>query len=271
MSPNPGLNLEDDEDGLETTATPGTTAGASAKPSTTKPATAVDDDDDVEFGDENEYKRPGELERIPQPAKNQFVRFSILAHPTTGKALMKKGYVHYTKDKGYARCLSKRDKKGNFVGAPEFCCKAKPGEARYSVLVVQYTSINPTSGKFLKDTPVVFEIRALPLTRIGFKEISMLAGEDEEGKNIPVTTFDITATPKDDSKGNKYAMVSKKASYTKSPELEALVKTEMKPFIDCEELRRKIGKVVTRAEMKAHIGIDVSGGDDTPGMDDLDD
>ena len=94
--------------------------------------------------------KPGELAVLKTPDKGVFVRFSILAHPVTGKAILKKGYVHYVKDKGYARCISKRDPKGNFIGAPEFCCKEKPGDPRYAALIVQYTNINPASGKFLK-------------------------------------------------------------------------------------------------------------------------
>jgi len=131
---NPGLDLEE-EDSLVPE-----TAAAASKPVATKAAIV---DDDVEFGDEGEYSKPGELAVLKTPDKGVFVRFSILAHPVTGKAILKKGYVHYVKDKGYARCISKRDPKGNFIGAPEFCCKEKPGDPRYAALIVQYTNINP--------------------------------------------------------------------------------------------------------------------------------
>ena len=254
------VDLEDEEE-LASPATPETT-----KATTKAKAAPVIDDDDVDLGNEDEYRRPGELETLKVPQKNTFGRFSVLINPATGKAFVKKGYIHYVQGKGYARCHSKHDAKGLFIDGPAFCCKAgKDGEKRYSILVVRYLTIDPKTGKFYKDRAVEFEIQACCVSRIGYKDISSLAAEDEL-----VTDLDITATPKEETKGLKFARISGKASYRHTPALQKAVEEAMIPFLDGKELRNKIGRSLNSAEMRVHMGLGVSASDDAPGMDDLD-
>ena len=255
----PKTNNIDLEDEDEVTTSPAASEHTKAKTSS-----AVFDDDDVDFGNEDEFRRAGELENLKIPQKNTFGRFSVLINPATGKAFVKKGYVHYVAGKGYARCLSKHDAKGNFIGEPAFCCKAgKDGEKRFAILIVRYLSVDPKTGKFYKDRPVEVEIQAACVSRIGYKDISQLAAEDEL-----VTDLDITATPKEETKGLKFARISGKASYRHSPALKNAVDEAMKPFLDSKELRSKIGRALTPTEMRLHMGVGVSTGDDGPGMDD---
>ena len=260
---NPGIDMEDED----LTAQAGAPAAGANAANTKAPATAkIVDDEDAEFGDDQEYRRPGELELLKVTQKNTFARFSILISPVTNKGFVKKGYIHYVQGKGYARCLSKHDPKGNFIGEPAFCCKAgKEGEKRYAALIVRYLSIDEKTGKFLKDRPVEFEIQALTVSRIGFKEISLLPGEDEL-----VTSIDMTATPKDETKGLKFSRIAGKASYNHTPALHAAVMEAAKPFLDGRELSRKIGRTITAAEMRVHLGVATAANDDGPGIDDLD-
>lgn len=263
----PGLDLED-EDPVGTAAAAAEQQAANFDDETpggsaAKGAAIVDDDAD--FGNEDDYRRPGELDVVKVTNKDTFSRISILINPETGKAFMKKGFIHYVQGKGYARCLSVRDKKGNFVGKPAFCCEAKEAEPRYGALCVEYLTVDPKTGKFRKDVPVEFEIKALMLGRGAYKEVSLLPGED-----LKVTDLDILATPRKQGKGLTFSRMSDKASYTKDPKLNKAVLEATKPFLDGKELNRKVGKVVNKAEMKVHLGVGTAASDDGPGMDDLD-
>lgn len=254
-----GIDLEEED------LTQPNNPAAGGSPNPTKPMIPTDEDD-VDFGNADEARRPGELELFKVPQKGTFGRFSILIHPDKpGKAFMKRGYIHYVKGKGYARCLSKHDAKGAFVGAPAFCCTSgKDGEKRYIALVVRYTSIDPKTGRFLPNHPVEFEIQALALSRIGYSDIGMLAADDEK-----VTDLDIVATPKEDANGLKYGRISGKASYRVNAALQAAVMEAAKPFLDGREMSRKIGRTLNSMEMKLHLGITSTAGDDLPGMDDM--
>lgn len=254
-----GINLEDEE--LEG-GTPSSTASGAAKTATPKPP--IIDEDDADFGNEDDYRRPGELDILKVQDKNTFARFSILPNPATGKAFMKKGYVHYVQGKGYARCLGKRDKKGQIIGDKPFCCKGKEADSRYVVLVVQYLSVNNRDGKFVQGQPVTFEIKALCLSRVGYKEISTLPEEEQK-----VTDLDITATPNENGKGLKFNRISSKASWKRQEALMNAVNEAIKPFLDGAELQRKVGKSINAAEMRVHLGVSTGVEDDGPGMDDL--
>ena len=259
---NTGIDLEEEEN---LTTPGGNPAAGPATTATAKPVIPTDEDD-VDFGNPEEARRPGELDLFKVPQKGTFGRFSILIHPEKpGTAFMKRGYTHYVTGKGYARCLSKHDAKGNFIGAPAFCCASgKDGEKRYIALVVRYTSIDPKTGRFLPNHPVEFEIQALALSRIGYSDIGLLAADDEK-----VTDIDIVATPKEDTKGLRYGRISGKASYRHSDALKAAVMEAAKPFFDGREMSRKIGRVLNSMEMKLHLGITSTAGDDLPGMDDM--
>jgi hypothetical protein len=263
----PGIDLEDEEEG---TSTPTETT---TKPKGSAAGTGpVSSDDDVDFGEEDNYRRPGELEVLKVTEKNTFARFSVLPNPgNNGKAFMKRSYVHYVQGKGYARCHTKRDKKGMPTDGIAFCCKLKEAEARYSALIVQYTSVDPKTGRFLKDRAVEFELKCVCLSRIGYKDVSLLPGVDENtDQPIAVTAVDITGTPKEDTKGLKFTKISAKASWTKNPDLKVAVEKAMQPFLDGRELHRKGGKELSVPEMKAHLGIGGGSDDSGPGMDDLD-
>jgi hypothetical protein len=267
MSPNPGqgLNLEDEVEPGNASPTQGLDESKQAAPATTKAPAPTISDDDADFGNEEDYRRPGELDFFKVPEKNTFGRFSILINPATGKAFMKKGFIHYVKGKGYARCLSKRDVKNNIVGEPACCCKIKDAEPRYAALIVQYLSIDTRTGKFLKDVPVTFEVKACMLSRIGYKEISTLPNED-----MKTTDLDILATPNENGKGLHFTRFQDKPSYTKQAALNTAVTEAMKPFLDGKELQRKVGKQINVAEMKIHMGIGMGVDEDGPGMEDLD-
>lgn len=272
MAQNPGLDLEEEDPvaaGAAAAAAEGSldddAPSGGGKTGGSK-ATETTEADDAEFGDEGNYRRPGELELLKVTQKNVVTRFSVLTHPETGKAMMKKGYIHYVQNKGYARCHSKRDGKGNIVGEPAFCCKMKEAEARFMALVVEYLTVDPKTGKFLTDKPVEFEIKALGLSRIGYKELSQLPGDDEK-----VTNMDISATPKDQTKGLKYGRMAAPAAFNRRESLKKAVLEAAKPFLDGRELHRRVGKDLNVVEMKAHLGVgtSASAGDDGPGMDDL--
>ena len=260
-----GLDLEEEEDLGQPSGTP----AAPAKEDVKKPAPVMMDED-ADFGDEDQYRRPGELELLKVTEKNTFARFSVLTNPATGKAFMKKGFIHYVQGKGYARCHSKRDAKGNIV-EKAFCCKLKEGEVRYSALVVCYLNIDRKTGRFEKDKPIEIELKALPLSRPGYKDVSLEPGEDEDtGEARKVMSIDLTMTPKDTAKGYTYKKISNKATWLRSPEVETAVKAAMVPFLDGQELNRKVGKNLSIPDMKAHMGIGTGGSDEGPGMDDLD-
>lgn len=270
---NPGLDLEEEDLGASSSETP-SVADAPREDPAKKPAPAAAIDEDADFGDEDQYRRPGELEILKVTEKNTFARFSVLINPATGKAFMKKGFVHYVQGKGYARCHSKRDAKGNIVDKA-FCCKAgrdaKEGEVRYCALVVCYLNIDRKTGRFEKGKPIEIELRALPLSRPAYKDVSLEPGENEDtGEPRKVTEIDLTMSPADGRKGYVYKKISNKATYLRSPEVEAAVKDAMVPFLDGIELNRKVGKNLSVVDMKAHLGIGAGQQDDGPGMDELD-
>ena len=272
MAADTGLDLENEDPvasaaGVTAGLDDETPSGSAAAGSSKGPSQADVDADDADFGDESNYRRPGELDLLKVTQKNVITRFSVLVHPETGKAMLKKGYIHYVQNKGYARCHSKRDAKGNIIGEPAFCCRQKEAETRFMALVVEYLTVDPKTGKFLTDKPVEFEIKALGLSRIGYKELSQLPGDDER-----VTNMDISATMKDQTKGLKFGRMAAPAAYNRRDALKKAVLEAAKPFMDGRELHRRIGKDLNTAEMKAHLGVTTSGGagDDGPGMDDLD-
>ena len=269
----PGIDLEDEDPVTAAAAQAGADAGgldderpsgSAAKQAGTTVTTT--DEDDADFGNEDDYRRPGELDLLKIQQKNVFTRISVLVHPETGKALMKKGFIHYVQGKGYARCLSKRDKKGNIVGEPAFCCRQKEAEPRYVALIVEYLSVDPKNGKFLQDKPVEFQIKGLGISRAAYKELSTLPGDDEK-----VTNMDISVSLRDQGKGFKFSRMNVPAAWTRRETLKKAVLEAALPFIDGRELHRRVGKELNAAEMKVHLGISVStSGDDGPGMDDLD-
>ena len=66
----------------------------------TKP-TVIDEDEDVDFGNEDLMKNPGFLERLEVKEKGIFARFTILS-----EVKPKKAYSHYVEGKGSFRCFT---------------------------------------------------------------------------------------------------------------------------------------------------------------------
>ena len=265
------LNLEDDE------LLPGATTDLDLddEPKSAESKTKAiqhdnDDDEDLDFGDEDAYRRPGELEVIKVEEANTFVRFSILPNPATGKAMIRRAYAHYVQGKGYGICHSTRDKKG-VITHQAFCCKAKESEPRYMALVVQYANVARKTGKIDTTKPLEYELKALGLSRVGYKDISLLPPENEDtGYTQHVTTIDITATPKEGAKGLKYSNISNKACWSRNAEMKAAVLTEAAIYMDGKELKRKCGRELSVVDMKAHLGIGGGASDEAHGFDDLD-
>lgn len=264
------IDLEDDD--IETPVVDMDEDEPSSASSTTKSKKVVEDDDDADFSNTDDYHRSGDLDLLKADKEGRFVRFSILAHPETGKALAKKSFAHYEQGKGFAVCLSEHDKKGN-ITKPAFCCAKKDSDRRVVCLVVDYISIDTKTGAFLKDRPVEFEIKALGLSTTAFKAIGMLALVTEEDSDavstLKVTDLDIVGTPEGKNKGTKYARKTKKPSYTKDPKLMEAVMEAAKPFFDGRALRQKCGKVMTATEMRVHLGVATASGDEDEDMSDL--
>ncbi len=268
-TPNANLDLEDEE------LTPTPEAESKPKkasldedeaPASTKPkgsaASGDDDEDDtdsVEFGDESEYKRPGQLDRV-DPEKGKYVRFAILPH-----VKMKRTFIHYQQGKGYARCHSEFDKKGNVVKQAKCCARLGGSERRYGVLVVQYTSIDPKTGKFLADVDVEnieFEIRVFIF---GSKIYRTLGEQPEEGQ--VVEDLDFKATKGADKK-LAVNRISSKANWKKIESLKKAVEDAVRPFTDGKEVSRQLGRKMTPGEMAVFIGEKAA--DEGSAMDDLD-
>lgn len=268
--PTEGLDLEQDTNA----PAKGTGNLLDEAPKAVAPA---DEMEAVDFDDEEIYIRPGELSVCGEKTPNIKHRFTVLPDPTDpSKAFLRRVWTHYVAGKGHAKCLSKRDHKGAFIGKPAFCCEGAegPSNPRLGAVVVEYTCCDPKTGKFRPgagspETPLTFEIKALLMTQNGARSLSKKAGEIEnpnggiEGIPLKVHEVDYFYEASEGKKGLGFERISPKASYTKVPALQAQVLAQFEPFKDGKALAKRMSRTMNVNQMREHLGI--SGGSASAG------
>lgn len=224
----------------------------------TKP-TAIDEDEDVDFGNEDLMKNPGFLERLEVKEKGVFARFTILS-----EVKPKKAYSHYVEGKGSFRCFTDHATKK----APKAACCKQLGDPGLDIvaLVLHYTNANPKDGKLKKDHPVEFSIKYIKLSRTQYAKISRLA--EEEGT---VYGIDILMFQPNSGIGYDYTRISSKAKYLSNPELVSAVREELDPYLDGSKLSKRLAKKIAKAELNGYLTAANKDGDDEAELDEIED
>lgn len=220
---------------------------------------AIDDEDDVDFGDEELMKNTGFLERLEVKEKEQFARFTILS-----EVKPKRAYSHYVEGKGSFRCLTDHsDKK-----APKAKCCVALGDPGLDIvaLVLHYTNASLKDGKLRKDQPVEFKIKYIKLSRTQYAKISRLAEEDGTVYGIDILMFQPNS-----GIGYDYTRISSKAKYLSNPELVSAVKEELVSHLDGVKLSKRLPKKITKAELNGYLTAANKGDDDESDIDEIED
>jgi hypothetical protein len=268
--PNPqeGLDLE------QNTAAPAK-GNANLLDEADKPKSQVEEAEVVDFDDEEIYRRPGELGVCGEKTPGIKHRFSVMPSTTDpSKAFLRRVWTHWVIGKGHAKCLSKRDSKGNFIGEMAFCCKGPdgPSQARLSALVCEYTCIDPKTAKFKPgigspEVPFTFEIKCLLMSTVAGRHLSEKTGENDEGVSLKVPQVDFFYKAAEGKKGLEFEKISSKASYTRNPTLQNPVMAMFDKYKDGHELARRMSRNLNVNQMREHLGI--SGGSVTGGTEEV--
>ena len=230
-------------------------------------STAPDDGAEVvDFDNDEIYRRPGELALCAEKVAGQKHRFSVMPDPADGnRAFLRRAWTHYVQGKGFAKCHSKRDATGKFIGAPAFCCctPAGPSEPRFGAIVVEYTCCDLKTARFHEgigspEKPFTFEIKALMLSRSAAEKLKNKAGENDDGQVLKVQQVDYFYTPATQSKGLEYERISGKASWAKNAAIKAQVLEAFEQFKDGKELARRLGRNLSVNQLREHMGIGAS-------------
>jgi hypothetical protein len=245
------MNFQDDELDVispktdQSPATATATATATA-PATTKPA-IIEEDTDVEFGDEKITSFSDGLDKV-NPDKGKTIRFSLLTDIIKAKA----AYTHYIETgdrKGTYRCL--RSVKAPASEVPGCCTKVGESYLYVVAIVLLYTNADQ-KGALPKDTPIEWKIGYVRLGRGVFRTISELVNEDtEEGQaKAEVHNLDIRMTR---LANNKFEVkrLNKNALWRRNPQLVIEVKAALAPFADGKKLETKLGRKLDNLGWKA--------------------
>lgn len=265
-------NFEDELDNISPVKTPATTT--TAKPTTTKvtveddgddvpsakstaAANDVDDNLDVQFGDEKLMRKGDGLNRVRPAEKGKVVRFALLPYiaPKSAKN-------HFIDEKGTYRCLTGKD------GEQAFCCKkmGKDGAFHVVALVLKYTNADSKTGKIEKGQPLEWEIGFVDLSRANYAQVSRLPEEEQS-----VYDIDIVMTHADRAFGYEFNKISSRARWKMNPELTAQVEEAAQIFVrdGGKKLIGKLGKKATVQEFQTMLNKPGANADDAS-LDDVD-